>query len=54
MKFFIAHLATETNTFAAAPTGQGDFEEIGIYHGMKAPAPAIRTAPAPSCIICAA
>jgi len=33
MKFFIAHLATETNTFAAAPTGQGDFEEIGIYHG---------------------
>lgn len=33
MKFFIAHLATETNTFAAAPTGQGDFEEIGVYHG---------------------
>lgn len=33
MKFFIAHLATETNTFAAAPTGQGAFEEIGIYHG---------------------
>lgn len=33
MKFFIAHLATETNTFAAAPTGRGDFEEIGIYHG---------------------
>jgi microcystin degradation protein MlrC len=33
MKFFIAHLATETNTFAAAPTGLGDFEEIGIYHG---------------------
>jgi len=33
MRFFIAHLATETNTFAAAPTGQGAFEEIGIYHG---------------------
>jgi len=33
MKFFIAHLATETNTFAAAPTGQGDFDEIGMYHG---------------------
>jgi microcystin degradation protein MlrC len=33
MKFFIAHLATETNTFAAAPTGLGDFEEIGIHHG---------------------
>jgi microcystin degradation protein MlrC len=33
MKFFIAHLATETNTFAAAPTGQGAFEEIGIYRG---------------------
>lgn len=33
MKFFIAHLATETNTFAAAPTGHGDFEEIGIFHG---------------------
>jgi microcystin degradation protein MlrC len=33
MKLFIAHLATETNTFAAAPTGQGAFEEIGIFHG---------------------
>jgi len=33
MKFFIAHLATETNTFAAAPTGIGAFEEIGIYRG---------------------
>lgn len=33
MKFFIAHLATETNTFAAAPTGLGDYEEIGIFHG---------------------
>ena len=33
MKFFIAHLATETNTFAAAPTGLGAFEEIGIFHG---------------------
>jgi microcystin degradation protein MlrC len=33
MKFFIAHLATETNTFAAAPTGWGGFEEYGIFHG---------------------
>jgi microcystin degradation protein MlrC len=33
MKFFIAHLATETNTFAATPTGLGAFEEIGIFHG---------------------
>ncbi len=33
MKLFAAHLATETNTFAAAPTGLGDFEEIGIFHG---------------------
>ncbi|NGZ86176.1 M81 family metallopeptidase [Duganella aceris] len=33
MKFFIAHLATETNTFAAAPTGWGAFEEVGIFHG---------------------
>ena len=33
MKFFTAHLATETNTFAAAPTGRGGFEEYGIFHG---------------------
>jgi microcystin degradation protein MlrC len=33
MKFFISQLATETNTFAAAPTGRGGFEEYGIYHG---------------------
>ncbi|MGP1664586.1 MAG: M81 family metallopeptidase [Rhodanobacter sp.] len=33
MKIFIAHLATETNTFAAAPTGLGGFEEYGIFHG---------------------
>jgi microcystin degradation protein MlrC len=33
MKFFIAQLATETNTFAAAPTGLGGFEEYGIHHG---------------------
>jgi microcystin degradation protein MlrC len=33
MKFFIAQLATETNTFAAAPTGLAAFEEIGIHHG---------------------
>ena len=33
MKFFIAHLATETNTFAAAPTGLGAFGETGIFHG---------------------
>lgn len=41
MKFFIAHLATETNTFAAAPTGLGGFEEYGVYHGdASARAPA--------------
>lgn len=33
MKFFIAQLATETNTFAATPTGRGGFEECGIYRG---------------------
>jgi len=33
MKIFIAQLATETNTFAAAPTGLGGFEEYGIFHG---------------------
>lgn len=33
MKFFVAQLATETNTFAAAPTGRGGFEEYGIYRG---------------------
>lgn len=33
MKVFIAQLATETNTFAAAPTGLGAFEEYGIYRG---------------------
>lgn len=33
MKFFIACLATETNTFAASPTGMGGFEEYGIYRG---------------------
>lgn len=33
MKFFIAQLATETNTFAATPTGWGGFEECGIYDG---------------------
>ena len=33
MKFFIAHLATETNTFAATPTGMAAFEEIGVFHG---------------------
>lgn len=40
MKFFIAQLATETNTFAATPTGRGGFEECGIYDGdasRKAP-----------------
>jgi microcystin degradation protein MlrC len=40
MKFFAASLSTETNTFAAAPTGRGSFEEYGIYRGdasIKAP-----------------
>ncbi|WP_349742844.1 alpha/beta fold hydrolase [Roseateles cavernae] len=33
MKFFTAFLATETNTFAAAPTGWGCFREYGIFRG---------------------
>jgi microcystin degradation protein MlrC len=33
MKFFVAQLATETNTFAVAPTGWGSFEAFGIYRG---------------------
>lgn len=40
MKFFIAQLATETNTFAPMPTGRAAFEACGIYHGdasAKAP-----------------
>jgi len=41
MKFFIAQIATETNTFAATPTGRVGFEECGIYRGdasLQAPA----------------
>lgn len=40
MRIFCAQLATETNTFAAAPTGWSGFEAHGIYHGdasLKAP-----------------
>jgi microcystin degradation protein MlrC len=33
MKIFSAYLATETNTFAASPTGRGGFEEFGIHRG---------------------
>jgi microcystin degradation protein MlrC len=33
MKIFSAYLATETNTFAAAPTGRRSFEEYGLYSG---------------------
>ncbi|MDE2369080.1 MAG: M81 family metallopeptidase [Burkholderiales bacterium] len=33
MKFFIAQLATETNTFCTFPTGRGGFEQYGIFHG---------------------
>jgi microcystin degradation protein MlrC/pimeloyl-ACP methyl ester carboxylesterase len=33
MKFFTAFLATETNTFAAAPTGWGCFKEYGLFRG---------------------
>jgi microcystin degradation protein MlrC len=33
VKFFVAQLDTETNTFAAAPTGRGAFEEYGVYRG---------------------
>jgi len=32
-KIFSAFLATETNTYAAAPTGWGGFLEYGIFHG---------------------
>jgi microcystin degradation protein MlrC len=40
MKILIAQLATETNTFAAFPSGLGAYEEYGIFHGdasRKAP-----------------
>jgi microcystin degradation protein MlrC len=40
MKIFAASLATETNTFAPAPTGRGGFEEMGLYRGdgsLRAP-----------------
>jgi len=33
MRIFTAFLATETNTFAAAPTGWGSFEVYDIFHG---------------------
>ncbi len=33
MKIFGAFLATETNTYAAAPTGWGGFREYGIFRG---------------------
>ncbi len=33
MRIFTAFLATETNTFAPAPTGWGSFEQQGIFHG---------------------
>ncbi|HKX94454.1 MAG TPA: M81 family metallopeptidase [Methylibium sp.] len=32
-RIFAAFLATETNTYAAAPTGWGSFEEYGIFRG---------------------
>lgn len=40
MKILIAQIITETNTFAAFPTGLGAYEEYGIFHGdasRKAP-----------------
>jgi len=40
MKIFGAFLATESNTFAAVPTGRIDFETYGVYRGdasSKAP-----------------
>ena len=33
MKIFAAFLATETNTYAAAPTGWGGFREYGLFRG---------------------
>ena len=35
MRIFAASLTTETNTFAAAPTGHASFEAIGITHGAE-------------------
>ena len=40
MKFFIATLASETNTAAVVPTGRVDFERYGVFRGdasLKAP-----------------
>ena len=40
MKVLIAQFATETNTFAAFPTGLGAYEDAGLFHGdasVKAP-----------------
>ena len=34
MKIFVASIATETNTFAALPTGLGAFESAGIRRGL--------------------
>lgn len=33
MRFFISQMATETNTFAPAPTGWLSFEQAGLHHG---------------------
>ena len=33
MKFFTATLGTESNSYAAAPTGYAAFESFGIHHG---------------------
>jgi len=33
MKFFVAQLLTETNTFTSAPTGWAGYEEYGIFYG---------------------
>jgi microcystin degradation protein MlrC len=33
MRIFTAALATETNSFAPAPTGRGGYEEFGIFRG---------------------
>lgn len=35
MKIFVAAIATETNTFAALPTGMGGFEAMGIRRGDR-------------------
>lgn len=38
MKFYVASIATETNTFAPVPTGMASFEELHIHRSGDVPA----------------